>query len=242
MSEANEFYQKALGLCGTGKKKERAAALARAHEIRQFEIELYWKRANYFWLLQAAVFAAVGLTWKSDPTSFPRFVPLVLSSLGLITAWAGWLGTQGSKFWQRNWEHHIDMLETEFEGNLYKTVYVGPSGVKWSLSGISENLALLFAIFWGLILLTVSVWANSNWSFKPSEFSSSLTRTELFTVLSWAFAAGGCIFLYSKSSGVKGMPQPYAVDLGSEGANPPKARLSKDPNARPYLLRRKPKI
>ena len=242
MSEATEFYRQALDLSGAGGKKERAAALERAHEIRQFEIELYWKRANYFWLLQAAVFAAVGLTWKSDPASFPRFVPLVLSSLGLTTAWAAWLGTQGSKFWQRNWEHHIDMLETEFEGNLYKTVYVGPSGVKWSLSGISENLALLFSVFWGLILLTVSVWANANWSFEPSELSSCLTRTEVFTVLSWAFGLGGCIFLYSKSSGVKGKPQPYNINFATDHLNPPKARLFKEPNAKPYLLRRKPDV
>ena len=40
---------------------DQKAALNRAHEIRKFEIELYWKRATYFWLLQAAVFTALGL-------------------------------------------------------------------------------------------------------------------------------------------------------------------------------------
>jgi hypothetical protein len=33
-------------------------ALEHALDIRKFEIELYWKRASYFWTLIAAAFAA----------------------------------------------------------------------------------------------------------------------------------------------------------------------------------------
>ena len=83
----------------------RRAALARSHEIRQFEIELYWKRANYFWLLQAAVFAAVGLTWKNTASGVPPVIPVLLSALEVVTASAGYLSALGSKFWQVNWEH-----------------------------------------------------------------------------------------------------------------------------------------
>jgi hypothetical protein len=235
-----DFYRDKLGLKGVRRKKAREAALARAHEIRQFEIELYWKRANYFWLLQAAVFAAVGLTWKAEGASFPKFVPLILSSLGLVTAWAGWLGSQGSKFWQRNWEHHIDMLETEFEGNLYKSVYVGPSGVKWSLSGISENLAFCFAMFWVLVLATVSIWANPQWTFHPSDFAVP-SSAEWLTLASWTFAFAGCAFLYSQGSGVKGLQNLYPDLPNAEGFSPSRARLTNAQN-KPYLLRRKPQI
>ena len=63
MTGDRETYLAAIKLASD--KKARCAALTRSHQIRQFEIELYWKRAHYFWLLQAAVFAAVGLTWKS---------------------------------------------------------------------------------------------------------------------------------------------------------------------------------
>jgi hypothetical protein len=240
--KAIDFYRENLELTGAPRKKAREAALARAHDIRQFEIELYWKRANYFWLLQAAVFAAVGLTWKAEDTLIPSFVPLILASLGVVTAWAGWLGAHGSKFWQRNWEHHIDMLETEFEGNLYKTVYVGPSGVKWSLSGISENLALCFASFWVMVLATVSVWANPNWSMKPADLAFQLTGTEGLTLVSWAFAIGGSAFLYRQSSGVTGRPSSYPEAFGPAGERPDHARLCKDPDAKPYLLRRKPNL
>ncbi|PSJ55947.1 hypothetical protein C7I85_25910 [Mesorhizobium soli] len=44
-----------------GKTSVRIAALERAHEIRKFEIELYWKRATYFWILHGAVFTAIGV-------------------------------------------------------------------------------------------------------------------------------------------------------------------------------------
>jgi hypothetical protein len=242
VSNATDFYREKLGFRGVQRKKAREAALARSHEIRQFEIELYWKRANYFWLLQAAVFAAVGLTWKADGSAIPAFVPLILASLGVVTALGGWLATQGSKFWQRNWEHHIDMLETEFEGNLYKCVYVGPSGVKWSLSGISESLGLCFVGFWALVLSTVSVWANPNWFQEGARLTFCLTRMELLTLLSWVFALSCSVFLYRQSGGLKGTPQHYPEDFGMEGTNPGRARFSKDPAAKPYLLRRKPQI
>ena len=34
------------------------AALEQAYEVRKFEIELYWKRATYFWTFIGASFAA----------------------------------------------------------------------------------------------------------------------------------------------------------------------------------------
>lgn len=220
----------------------RKAALARAHEIRQFEIELYWKRANYFWLLQASVFAAVGLTWKADAGSFPRIVPIGLASLGVLTACAGWLATYGSKFWQRNWEHHIDMLESEFEGDLYKTVFVSSSGIKWSLTGISEGLAACFFAFWIFVLLVVSMWANPDWTFKPHDFIWPPSQLEVFTLASWAITMVGILHLFKQGSGVKGAKVEYGSSLDFVAGATHKPRLTKDIAAKPFLVRREPKI
>ena len=41
-------------------------ALKIALDTRKFEIELYWKRASYFWLFIGAVFVAYFSTLKSD--------------------------------------------------------------------------------------------------------------------------------------------------------------------------------
>ena len=44
MSDCKASYLETMGLNGPHKESARQAALNRAHAIRQFEIDLYWKR------------------------------------------------------------------------------------------------------------------------------------------------------------------------------------------------------
>src|SRR4029077_3033597 len=100
-----EQYFRALGL-NPGKKRDEskiAKALERAHELRKFEIENYWKRATYVWAYQAVAFAALGFLFKDGKIPVLEFVA-VPAGLGAVTALAGWLTARGSKFWQQNWE------------------------------------------------------------------------------------------------------------------------------------------
>jgi hypothetical protein len=126
-------------------KKEsiRHNALKQAWKNRDFEIEMYWKRATYFWAFIAATFAgylAVLSAGKLN-TDFPQ-AELVLICLGLIFSFAWYLANLGSKKWQENWEHHIDMLEDEITGPIYKTV-INQDG--FSVSRI--NIKVSFAVF-----------------------------------------------------------------------------------------------
>lgn len=240
MSENRRRYLETTGLSAINKKAIRKAALDRAHDIRKFEIDLYWKRANYFWLLQAAVFAAVGLTWKSD-SSFPAILPIGLSALGLVTSFAGWLATKGSRFWQRNWEHQIDMLETEFEGNLYKTIYVGPDGVGWSLTGISERLALCFVIFWLSVMVGLSAFVN-NWDGHPYHLSLAAFDTQDgITLLCWALCAFGCYLIHSASTGISGEVSSYSESFYTQNSETVRPALLGEKMTR-RLLRREPNI
>ncbi|WP_278373438.1 hypothetical protein [Sphingobium xenophagum] len=141
-------------------RDQRQAALNRAHEIRKFEIELYWKRATYFWVLQAAVFAAISFVWKAKELELSPVIPVAFAALGLVTSVAGILSAKGSKFWQENWEHHIDMLEDEFEGRLHKTAYVGKDGLAWSVSRVNERLGFCFGAFWLVMLIATIDKAN----------------------------------------------------------------------------------
>lgn len=211
----------------------RKAALGRAHEIRQFEIELYWKRANYFWLLQAAVFAALGLTWKSGGDTFPAIVPVALASLGTITAVAGWLSSQGSKFWQENWEHHIDMLEDEFEGRLHKTAYVGERGIRWSVSGINDRLSVCFLIFWCVILAAASVESNPLWTLDARDFTWPPSPIEAATAACLAGTVAGGLFLLARRTRLRGETTPYATVR--------EASLIRPGRGRPFLIRREPR-
>jgi hypothetical protein len=147
------FYT--LGL--TDDKEQRKRALNRAHTLRTFEIEHYWKRATYFWTFQVAIFAAFGLLWKGDGT-FPKGwepIVLALAALGILTAVANALSANGSRFWQENWEKHIDMLEDEIEGRLYKTVWLKNGQRSYSVSRVNQNLSYCFVVFWIVVFAHV---------------------------------------------------------------------------------------
>ncbi len=227
----------------------REAALNRAHQIRQFEIELYWKRANYFWILQAAVFAAIGITWRIGGTSFPGVLPVALSALGALTASAGYFSAKGSKFWQENWEHHIDMLEDEFEGRLHKTAYVGKDGIRWSVSGVNDRLAVCFVIFWIGTLLVASIYANDVLKSEISRFITKDFAIMVATIISWIGLAIGVLALRGRKTNFKNakgisFTEEISVYEGSDlmdGSNLPDIKaLTK--LKKPFLILREPKV
>lgn len=115
------FRDRYFEALGTRDKSKVEDALKRAHDIRQFEIELYWKRATYFWAFQLIAFTALGLLLKDGEI---KSMPLlrIPSSIGVITAFAGMLTARRSKFWQENWEAHVDLLEDETEERLTQVV------------------------------------------------------------------------------------------------------------------------
>lgn len=223
----------------------RQAALTRAHEIRQFEIELYWKRATYFWILQAAVFTAIGLTWKSSPSQAAPLVPLALAALGSITAFAGYLSARGSKFWQENWEHHIDMLEDEFEGRLHKTAYVGSDGIAWSVSGVNDRLAFCFFLFWLTILGSAAFAVDASWF----DFLPGFVLTNGFQAIAIVVAALLAMLVLfvrkTKFKGAKGVSFRDKVPTyeGSEWIDASQLPEVKDlaKLRKPFLIRREPK-
>jgi hypothetical protein len=139
-------YLSTLGLDGSGAtgKPRLEAALTRAYALRNFEIEHYWKRATYFWAFQVAIFAAFGLLWKAtEITTSP--ITVALAGLGILTALANAFSARGSRVWQDNWENHIDMLEDEIEGRLYKTVWM-PEYRSYSVSRVNKRQRLFYHI------------------------------------------------------------------------------------------------
>lgn len=136
-------------------------ALSYALDIRKFEIELYWKRATYFWAFIAAAFAAYALTYKAAAYHEP-WLSLIFSSLGLVFSFAWYLVNRGSKFWQNNWERHVDLLEDMTLGPLYKIVAINPGNnpftdaKQFSVTKINQILSLFVTFFW-LVLFVKSV-------------------------------------------------------------------------------------
>lgn len=131
-----------------------AAALARAHELRKFEIENYWKRSNYFWLFQAAALTLTGLVYSRAGGTALLLLP---AGLGVVTAQVGWLTARGSKFWQSNWESHVDFLEPELEGKLTQIILHQKDSVRSSVSKVNERLYSLLLLAWAFVFAAVAL-------------------------------------------------------------------------------------
>lgn len=141
-------------------------ALGRAQDIRKFEIDLYWKRATYFWTFIGATFAGF-LAIQASAAQNKQDLSVILSCLGIAFSFAWLCVNRGSKFWQENWEKHVDILEDVITGPLYKVVLsrnlddytkfervrdwiTGPSAL--SVSKINQLISLYVFILWVLLL------------------------------------------------------------------------------------------
>lgn len=132
------------------KKEEIEATYQKAWEAKNFEIEHYWKRANYFWAFQVAAFAGYFSVLNSkNYVKNPEILYFVIC-IGIITSIAWLFTNKGSKTWQRHWEIHVDMLENNITGPLYKIV---TSPKTYSVSKINEIVSYFMVSVWCIILI-----------------------------------------------------------------------------------------
>jgi len=146
-------YFRLLALPETGPSDAHKAALARAHELRKFEIENYWKRSTYFWGFQLVAFTALALAFKDGKFQLPLVI--IIAVLGTLTALAGALTAGGSKFWQANWEAHVDYLEDAVEGHLHKIALV-EGRLSFSVSRVNRALLQVLCAGWFCAFLAAS--------------------------------------------------------------------------------------
>jgi len=144
-------------------------ALDRALDIRKFEIDLYWKRATYFWTFIGATLAGF-VAIQASASANKVDLSVLICSLGIVFSF-GWLCVnRGSKYWQENWENHVDMLEDHIQGPLYKVILsrgdpkgssewvihllTGPSPI--SVSKINQLISLFVTLMWvGLLIYSL---------------------------------------------------------------------------------------
>jgi hypothetical protein len=171
-------YTLSFSDCAEPTNPKAARALSLALDIRKFEIELYWKRAAYFWLFNGA--ALIGylsaLTGKEIENRSDAL--LLTSCVGLLFSVAWYLVNRASKFWQLNWEAHVDLLEDPVHGPVYKTVFDGPTpwwklngAYPFSVSKVNQLLSLfVVAIFFSLATNTLLKYytPSRNWEILPT--------------------------------------------------------------------------
>ncbi|HFF8455283.1 hypothetical protein [Serratia marcescens] len=162
--ESKEYFEHLLGKnLSDGEKLTKQdyskieEAYNKAHDIRKFEIELYWKRSTYFWAFISVLVAICGVVSAAflkdgkSPTELRSFL-FCTSILGyfislhfLITCFSG-------KQWQENWERHIDILESYFSGNLYKLKLVKDK-IRYSISLSNEIIVAAINFAWVIIII-----------------------------------------------------------------------------------------
>ncbi|HAU5429408.1 hypothetical protein QL185_07430 [Cronobacter malonaticus] len=126
--------------------KKIISAMDKAHDIRKFEIELYWKRATYFFAFFTIIAAAFGFLFID--TNHQLYSPGV-AIVGTVFAMCFYYVNEGSKYWQRNWESIIDRLEFYVTGNLYKIFSYGTElELRPSVSHINKFISSLIIGLW----------------------------------------------------------------------------------------------
>lgn len=161
---------------------KRGKALERALDTRKFEIDLYWKRATYFWTFIGATLAGF-IAIQAGTSSSRDLLSVLLSCLGTVFSFAWLLVNRGSKYWQENWEKHVDLLEDTETGPLYKItlsrnptmklmerldhLVTGPSA--FSVSKINQIVSLYVFLLWvflvGYVISPLNAHSSINWPY-----------------------------------------------------------------------------
>ncbi len=149
-------------------------AVKNALDIRKFEIGLYWKRASYFWAFILLAFTAYFTISDSIFTNVNE-IRLIVSSIGLIFSISWYYVNRGSKYWQNNWEQHVDNLEDNYMGPIYRIILkrdefkfthlLGP--YPFSVSRINQVINLYIIFIW--IYLLVNSLSNIFKLYEPVE-------------------------------------------------------------------------
>ena len=183
-----------------GNKEE---VLKQILDIRKFEIELYWKRTSFFWTIIGAIIAGYFIAFsKLDSSLNSLKILFSLANLGLIFSIGWYFVNRGSKYWQVNWEKHLDTIEDDIIGPLYKTTisrkYYGTtkqffrlvSPFPFSVSKINQVLNLVLIGFWLLIIVDFTMtnlsfnfcrWENYFSFFTFTGFGAILSIVSLFS-------------------------------------------------------------
>jgi hypothetical protein len=85
-----------------------------AVQIRNFEIELFWKRSIFFWGFISAAFFGYAALRKLNPE-----LGLVVACFGMVCSFAWTLLNRGSKYWQESWETKVNNSEVDVTGVFF---------------------------------------------------------------------------------------------------------------------------
>ncbi|MEN4787259.1 hypothetical protein ABEH33_13735 [Pantoea agglomerans] len=150
-------------------------AYNKAHDIRKFEIDLYWKRTSYLWTLIAALITVSGVLlasyYRLPDGSLDKKILLWLvagvASLGVITTVISSKILESGEYWQKNWEYHVNVLEPLFSGSLYGTL-LNSKEQRYSISKLNHAIYIMLLTTWMIVIEVIYFVAYKNPDFLGS--------------------------------------------------------------------------
>ena len=110
-------------------------------QIRNFEIDLFWKRSLFFWGFISAAFIGYAALRQSE-------LRIAVACFGMVCSFAWTLVNRGSKYWQESWETKVERFELPVTGALFAAEEVPQSskgcwlrGRKYSVSKLAIALS-----------------------------------------------------------------------------------------------------
>ena len=154
----------------TKKEKTKEDLINKALEIaldtRKFEIELYWKRTGYFVLFIGAIFVGY---YNFFSNSKSHWASLFIAALGFLLSLLWYMANRGSKFWQENWEAHIEELSTYLGTPIFGIIKSRKDSIckvtghyPFSVSKVNQMVSLIITISWFLTFIKDSLIFNEN--------------------------------------------------------------------------------
>ncbi len=163
-NEVNAIFPALATMSSEQRNEALGKLLERSWGVRNFEIDLYWKRATYFWIFIGASFSAYLLLFaKSDNSILQSHLPLLISCIGFIFSIAWYCVNRGSKYWQENWEAKITLIEEELDitlNNLQfkkekneadKKDFLGRR--QFSVTRINSIVSIFICVIWAGIII-----------------------------------------------------------------------------------------
>jgi hypothetical protein len=130
------------------------------------------------------------LASKDIPQREKNDALLAASCLGVFFSVAWYFVNRASKFWQENWEKHVDLLEDSVIGPLYKTVLSDESLRFWrpwgpypfSVSKLNQILSLFVVVLF-LMLVGATISEYSCIGFHPDAFAVLVITLTVATIV-----------------------------------------------------------
>jgi hypothetical protein len=123
-----------------------------AVRAREVELELFWKRALFFWGFIGAAFVAYASARSSVRLS------AVVAAFGLVCSVVWSLANRGSKYWYENWETKVEKSELTVTGRWLATQEKQKADNWWlrsrrfSVSKLAIALSDYIALVWLMLL------------------------------------------------------------------------------------------